>query len=123
VPSTVAIPDTSCSASCGIRSRVTRAQWAPRGGNQHTAPGRAHHLLQLTSLGSREMKSLWNCGSMTCIMYLICEGSQRSMSSSRASSFSGHIVCTHGRPSQAPCLPMPTPTPAGTPSGTGAPEP
>uniref|UniRef100_A0A8C6ZKA9 Uncharacterized protein n=1 Tax=Nothoprocta perdicaria TaxID=30464 RepID=A0A8C6ZKA9_NOTPE len=54
----------------------------------------------------REMKSLWNCGSMTCIMYLIWEGSQRSMSSSRASSFSGpHDACTHGRPSQPP-LPL-----------------
>uniref|UniRef100_A0A8C3F3S7 Uncharacterized protein n=1 Tax=Chrysemys picta bellii TaxID=8478 RepID=A0A8C3F3S7_CHRPI len=39
----------------------------------------------------REMKSLWNCGSITCIMYLIWEGSQRSMSSSRASSFSGPL--------------------------------
>uniref|UniRef100_A0A493SWW5 Uncharacterized protein n=1 Tax=Anas platyrhynchos platyrhynchos TaxID=8840 RepID=A0A493SWW5_ANAPP len=65
----------------------------------------AHHLLQLTSLGSREMKSLWNCGSMTCIMYLICEGSQRSMSSSRASSFSGPL---HPRPPRAAC-PAPHP--------------
>uniref|UniRef100_A0A8C3JUK1 Uncharacterized protein n=1 Tax=Calidris pygmaea TaxID=425635 RepID=A0A8C3JUK1_9CHAR len=38
-----------------------------------------------------EMKSLWNWGSITCIMYLIWEGSQRSMSSSRASSFSGPL--------------------------------
>uniref|UniRef100_A0A8C3M6E8 Uncharacterized protein n=1 Tax=Geospiza parvula TaxID=87175 RepID=A0A8C3M6E8_GEOPR len=37
------------------------------------------------------MKSRWNWGSMTCIMYLICAGSQRSMSSSRASSFSGPL--------------------------------
>uniref|UniRef100_A0A8C4YE59 Uncharacterized protein n=1 Tax=Gopherus evgoodei TaxID=1825980 RepID=A0A8C4YE59_9SAUR len=48
-------------------------------------------LAPLTSLGSREMKSLWNCGSITCIMYLIWEGSQRSMSSSSASSFSGPL--------------------------------
>uniref|UniRef100_A0A7M4FIS2 Uncharacterized protein n=1 Tax=Crocodylus porosus TaxID=8502 RepID=A0A7M4FIS2_CROPO len=45
----------------------------------------------LTSLGSREMKSLWNWGSITCIIYLIWEGSQRSMSSSSANSFSGPL--------------------------------
>uniref|UniRef100_A0A3B3TBR7 Uncharacterized protein n=1 Tax=Paramormyrops kingsleyae TaxID=1676925 RepID=A0A3B3TBR7_9TELE len=44
--------------------------------------------LCLTSLGSREMKSRWNCGSITCIMCLTCVGSQLSMSSSSARSFS-----------------------------------
>uniref|UniRef100_A0A8C5T5W3 Uncharacterized protein n=1 Tax=Malurus cyaneus samueli TaxID=2593467 RepID=A0A8C5T5W3_9PASS len=53
----------------------------------------------LTSLGSKEMKSRWNCGSMTCIMYLICAGSQRSMSSSRASSFSGPLQRCRESPS------------------------
>uniref|UniRef100_A0A803VHI1 Uncharacterized protein n=1 Tax=Ficedula albicollis TaxID=59894 RepID=A0A803VHI1_FICAL len=53
----------------------------------------------LTSLGSREMKSRWNWGSMTCIMYLICAGSQRSMSSSRARSFSGPLQRCRGTPS------------------------
>uniref|UniRef100_A0A8C8ABR4 Uncharacterized protein n=1 Tax=Otus sunia TaxID=257818 RepID=A0A8C8ABR4_9STRI len=59
---------------------------------------------RLTSLGSREMKSLWNWGSITCIMYLIWEGSQRSMSSSRARSFSGPLQppSTHPDPSTFP---------------------
>uniref|UniRef100_A0A8C4RY84 Uncharacterized protein n=1 Tax=Erpetoichthys calabaricus TaxID=27687 RepID=A0A8C4RY84_ERPCA len=45
----------------------------------------------LTSLGRREMKSRWNCGSITCIMCFTCVGSQLSISSSRASSFSGPL--------------------------------
>lgn len=45
----------------------------------------------LTSLGSREMKSRWNCGSITCIICLTCVGSQLSINSSSASSFSGPV--------------------------------
>lgn len=45
----------------------------------------------LTSLGSKEMKSRWNWGSITCIMCFTCVGSQLSMSSSKASSFSGPL--------------------------------
>uniref|UniRef100_A0AAZ3PFK7 Uncharacterized protein n=1 Tax=Oncorhynchus tshawytscha TaxID=74940 RepID=A0AAZ3PFK7_ONCTS len=33
---------------------------------------------------SREMKSRWNCGSITCIMCLTCVGSQLSINSSSA---------------------------------------
>uniref|UniRef100_A0A4W5MN33 Uncharacterized protein n=1 Tax=Hucho hucho TaxID=62062 RepID=A0A4W5MN33_9TELE len=40
---------------------------------------------------SREMKSRWNCGSMTCIMCLTCVGSQLSINSSSAISFSGPL--------------------------------
>lgn len=51
-----------------------------------------------TSLGSREMKSRWNCGSITCIICLTCVGSQLSISSSSASSFSGPVqLCSEGR--------------------------
>uniref|UniRef100_A0A8C5HAA5 Uncharacterized protein n=1 Tax=Gouania willdenowi TaxID=441366 RepID=A0A8C5HAA5_GOUWI len=39
----------------------------------------------------KEMKSLWNCGSITCIICLTCVGSQLSISSSSASSFSGPV--------------------------------
>lgn len=51
-----------------------------------------------TSLGSREMKSRWNCGSITCIICLTCVGSQLSISSSSASSFSGpvQLCCRSG---------------------------
>nr|AAT76519.1 dual endothelin 1, angiotensin II receptor [Rattus norvegicus] len=45
----------------------------------------------LTSLGSKEMKSRWNWGSITCIMCFTCVGSQLSMSSSKASNFSGPL--------------------------------
>uniref|UniRef100_A0A8D2L4S7 Secreted protein n=1 Tax=Varanus komodoensis TaxID=61221 RepID=A0A8D2L4S7_VARKO len=45
-----------------------------------------------------EMKSRWNWGSITCIMCLIWGGSQRSMSSSRASSFSGPLQCCGKEP-------------------------
>lgn len=44
-----------------------------------------------TSLGRSEIKSRWNWGSITCIMCFIWGGSQRSMSSSRASSFSAPL--------------------------------
>uniref|UniRef100_A0A673X4F5 Uncharacterized protein n=1 Tax=Salmo trutta TaxID=8032 RepID=A0A673X4F5_SALTR len=37
------------------------------------------------------MKSRWNCGSMTCIMCLTCVGSQLSINSSSAISFSGPL--------------------------------
>lgn len=37
------------------------------------------------------MKSRWNCGSITCIMCLTCVGSQLSINSSSASSFSGPV--------------------------------
>uniref|UniRef100_A0A4W5QCZ1 Uncharacterized protein n=1 Tax=Hucho hucho TaxID=62062 RepID=A0A4W5QCZ1_9TELE len=37
-----------------------------------------------------EMKSRWNCGSMTCIMCLTCVGSQLSINSSNAISFNTH---------------------------------
>uniref|UniRef100_A0A3Q2XJN7 Secreted protein n=1 Tax=Hippocampus comes TaxID=109280 RepID=A0A3Q2XJN7_HIPCM len=37
------------------------------------------------------MKSRWNCGSMTCIICLTCVGSQMSINSSSASSFSGPV--------------------------------
>lgn len=46
---------------------------------------------ELTSLGSREIKSRWNCGSITCIICLTCVGSQLSINSSSASSFSGPV--------------------------------
>jgi hypothetical protein len=39
-----------------------------------------------TSFGRRDMKSLWNCGSMTCIMCRTCVGSHVSISWSIASS-------------------------------------
>uniref|UniRef100_A0A674J2T6 Uncharacterized protein n=1 Tax=Terrapene triunguis TaxID=2587831 RepID=A0A674J2T6_9SAUR len=52
------------------------------------------------------MKSLWNCGSITCIMYLIWEGSQRSMSSSRASSFSGPLHLWGERQRGKACAPQ-----------------
>uniref|UniRef100_A0A3B3SWE9 Secreted protein n=1 Tax=Paramormyrops kingsleyae TaxID=1676925 RepID=A0A3B3SWE9_9TELE len=42
-----------------------------------------------------EMKSRWNCGSITCIMCLTCVGSQLSMSSSSASSFSVPLQLSH----------------------------
>lgn len=44
-----------------------------------------------TSLGSREMKSLWNCGSITCIMCFTWLVSHLSISSSRANSLSGPL--------------------------------
>uniref|UniRef100_A0A8C3DVH5 Uncharacterized protein n=1 Tax=Corvus moneduloides TaxID=1196302 RepID=A0A8C3DVH5_CORMO len=72
----------------------------------------------LTSLGSREMKSRWNWGSMTCIMYLICAGSQRSMSSSRASSFSGPLQRCRGTPSD-PWLCVPS-QPSHSPGSQGS---
>lgn len=42
----------------------------------------------LTSLGNNEMKSLWNWGSMMDMICLTCDGSHRSMRSSRARIFS-----------------------------------
>uniref|UniRef100_A0A8C5GL90 Uncharacterized protein n=1 Tax=Gouania willdenowi TaxID=441366 RepID=A0A8C5GL90_GOUWI len=49
-----------------------------------------------------EMKSLWNCGSITCITCFTWLVSQRSISSSRANSLSGPLhVCrtpTRGQP-------------------------
>uniref|UniRef100_A0A3B4CQ08 Uncharacterized protein n=1 Tax=Pygocentrus nattereri TaxID=42514 RepID=A0A3B4CQ08_PYGNA len=43
-----------------------------------------------------EMKSRWNCGSITCIMCFTCVGSQLSINSSNASSFSGPLqLCTN----------------------------
>lgn len=45
----------------------------------------------LTSLGSREMKSLWNCGSITCIMCFTWLVSHLSINSSRANSLSGPL--------------------------------
>uniref|UniRef100_A0A4W4ETD6 Uncharacterized protein n=1 Tax=Electrophorus electricus TaxID=8005 RepID=A0A4W4ETD6_ELEEL len=45
-----------------------------------------------------EMKSLWNWGSITCIMCFTCVGSQLSINSSSANSFSGPLqlcVRTH----------------------------
>uniref|UniRef100_A0A8D2MAQ9 Secreted protein n=1 Tax=Zonotrichia albicollis TaxID=44394 RepID=A0A8D2MAQ9_ZONAL len=53
------------------------------------------------------MKSRWNWGSMICIMYLICAGSQRSMSSSRASSFSGPLQRSWHRASAPMKMPSP----------------
>ena len=44
-----------------------------------------------TSLGSREMKSLWNCGSITCIMCFTWLVSHLSINSSRANSLSGPL--------------------------------
>uniref|UniRef100_A0A8C3U5Y4 Uncharacterized protein n=1 Tax=Catharus ustulatus TaxID=91951 RepID=A0A8C3U5Y4_CATUS len=74
-----------------------------RGQHSSASPGSSQGWppTSLTSLGSREMKSRWNWGSMTCIMYLICAGSQRSMSSSRASSFSGPLQRCKGTPSDS----------------------
>uniref|UniRef100_A0A8C9RIZ4 Uncharacterized protein n=1 Tax=Scleropages formosus TaxID=113540 RepID=A0A8C9RIZ4_SCLFO len=43
-----------------------------------------------------EMKSRWNCGSITCIMCFTCVGSQLSMSSSSANSFSGPLQLCRG---------------------------
>uniref|UniRef100_A0A8D3B050 Uncharacterized protein n=1 Tax=Scophthalmus maximus TaxID=52904 RepID=A0A8D3B050_SCOMX len=37
----------------------------------------------------KDMKSLWNCGSMTCIMCFTCMVSHLSINSSRANSLSG----------------------------------
>uniref|UniRef100_A0A3B1INX3 Uncharacterized protein n=1 Tax=Astyanax mexicanus TaxID=7994 RepID=A0A3B1INX3_ASTMX len=54
-----------------------------------------------TSLGSREIKSRWNCGSITCIMCFTCVGSQLSINSSSASNFSGPLQSYHNR-KQAP---------------------
>uniref|UniRef100_A0A3B1K1X0 Uncharacterized protein n=1 Tax=Astyanax mexicanus TaxID=7994 RepID=A0A3B1K1X0_ASTMX len=39
----------------------------------------------------REIKSRWNCGSITCIMCFTCVGSQLSINSSSASNFSGPL--------------------------------
>lgn len=56
----------------------------------------------LTSFGSKEMKSLWNWGSITCIMCFTCVGSQLSMSSSKASNFSGPLqLCKEKQNQQA----------------------
>ena len=56
------------------------------------------HTHTLASLGSREMKSLWNCGSITCITCFTCAVSQRSISWSRASSRSAPLqVCRDQR--------------------------
>lgn len=55
-------------------------------------------IQELTSLGSREIKSRWNWGSITCIICLTCVGSQLSINSSSASSFSGPVqLCNRGR--------------------------
>lgn len=48
-------------------------------------------LIMLTSLGSKEMKSRWNWGSITCIICFTWVGSQLSISSSKASNFSGPL--------------------------------
>uniref|UniRef100_A0A8D0B791 Uncharacterized protein n=1 Tax=Salvator merianae TaxID=96440 RepID=A0A8D0B791_SALMN len=48
-------------------------------------------MINLTSLGSKEMKSRWNWGSITCIMCFTCVGSQLSINSSKASNFSGPL--------------------------------
>lgn len=66
------------------------------GSSGHRKPGHNREPLmrageELTSLGSREMKSRWNCGSITCIICLTCVGSQLSINSSSASSFSGPV--------------------------------
>nr|Q2QKR2.1 RecName: Full=Dual endothelin-1/VEGF signal peptide receptor; Short=DEspR protein; Short=Dual endothelin-1/VEGFsp receptor; AltName: Full=FBXW7 antisense RNA 1 homolog [Mus musculus]AAY56470.1 endothelin 1/angiotensin II receptor [Mus musculus] len=81
--------------------------------NHWTAPS-GMRLQPLTSLGSKEMKSRWNWGSITCIICFTCVGSQLSMSSSKASNFSGplqlyqrgigHITNSYKRP-QAPAWP------------------
>uniref|UniRef100_A0A3Q3G1A2 Uncharacterized protein n=1 Tax=Labrus bergylta TaxID=56723 RepID=A0A3Q3G1A2_9LABR len=44
-----------------------------------------------TSLGSSDMKSLWNCGSITCIMCFTWLVSHLSINSSRANSLSGPL--------------------------------
>nr|AAI41215.1 Dual endothelin 1/angiotensin II receptor 1 homolog (rat) [Mus musculus]AAI60338.1 Dual endothelin 1/angiotensin II receptor 1 homolog (rat) [synthetic construct] len=61
------------------------------------------------------MKSRWNWGSITCIICFTCVGSQLSMSSSKASNFSGplqlyqrgigHITNSYKRPA-SPCMAM-----------------
>ena len=48
-------------------------------------------VFHCTSLGSREMKSLWNCGSITCIMCFTWLVSHLSINSSRANSLSGPL--------------------------------
>uniref|UniRef100_A0A3Q3IVT4 Uncharacterized protein n=1 Tax=Monopterus albus TaxID=43700 RepID=A0A3Q3IVT4_MONAL len=45
----------------------------------------------MTLFQNREIKSRWNCGSITCIICLTCVGSQLSINSSSASSFSGPV--------------------------------
>lgn len=75
------------SGLCPSRSVLARSISSRQmSGRPHRHPSRP-----LTSLGRSEMKSRWNWGSITCIMCLIWGGSQRSMSSSRASSFSGPL--------------------------------
>lgn len=54
----------------------------------------AHICCDFTSLGSSDIKSLWNCGSITCIMCFTWLVSHLSINSSRASSLSGPLhIC------------------------------
>uniref|UniRef100_A0A8C5QKB3 Uncharacterized protein n=1 Tax=Leptobrachium leishanense TaxID=445787 RepID=A0A8C5QKB3_9ANUR len=56
--------------------------------------------INLTSFGNKEIKSRWNWGSITCIICFTWVGSQLSISSSKASSFSGplHIRASFHNP-------------------------
>lgn len=75
------------------KEKTERAAWGWQRKLQTDNRGRNQ---ELTSLGSREIKSRWNCGSITCIICFTCVGSQLSISSSSASSFSGPVqLCKH----------------------------
>uniref|UniRef100_A0A8C0E9I2 Uncharacterized protein n=1 Tax=Bubo bubo TaxID=30461 RepID=A0A8C0E9I2_BUBBB len=79
------LPRGTSLSKCQLQGRQLSQARAPVAGHVPSAGASpSSPCPRLTSLGSREMKSLWNWGSITCIMYLIWEGSQRSMSSSRA---------------------------------------
>lgn len=103
-PSTAGCPPPG-SSSTGTSARPAAGLWEPgRSGrtgraavrNTWLASRRTHTELRLlfcgsTSLGSREMKSLWNWGSMTCITCFTWLVSHLSINSSSASSLSGPL--------------------------------
>lgn len=63
------------------RKRQLRQVWAAR---RRSFGSRYDRTCKATSLGSNEMKSRWNCGSITFIMCRTWVGSQRSISMSTA---------------------------------------